>query len=197
MRRMLQGRAGMGLAFILGLLIATAGTATAAKLISGKQIKDGSISSKDLSKAVRAQLARAGVGGPKGDAGLPGAKGDPGVKGDTGPSAAPAAVEAWHEIGGLSEPAFANGWTNVGNPNEVTAAFYKDPFGVVHLKGIVDNGSGTIFTLPAGYRPSKFLAEIILRGVGVQLVVTSDGRVQVSNGSGPAFLDGVTFRAEN
>ena len=72
MRRMLQGRTGMGLAFLLGLLIATAGTATAAKLITGKQIKDGSISSKDLSTAVRAQLAKAGVPGPKGDKGEPG-----------------------------------------------------------------------------------------------------------------------------
>ena len=198
MRRMLQGRAGMGLAFLLGLLIATAGTATAAKLITGKQIKDGSISSRDLSKAVRAQLAKAGVSGPKGDAGPPGAKGDPGVKGDPGPAAAPAAAEAWHEIGGLSEPAFVNGWTNVGNANEVTAGFYKDAVGVVHLKGIIDNGSSTIFTLPAGYRPGKFLAEIILRGAGgVQLVVASDGRVQVFSGSGAAFLDGVTFRAEN
>ena len=31
------------LAFVLGLVIATAGTATAAKLITGKQIKDGTI----------------------------------------------------------------------------------------------------------------------------------------------------------
>ena len=56
MRRMLQGRAGMGLAFLLGLLVATAGTATAARLITGKQIKDGTISSKDLSQ-----------GGPRAD----------------------------------------------------------------------------------------------------------------------------------
>ena len=85
MRRMLQGRAGMGLAFLLGLLIATAGTATAAKLITGKQIKDGSISSKDLSKAVRAQLRKAGVPGVAGAKGDPGVKGDPGAKGEAGP----------------------------------------------------------------------------------------------------------------
>jgi len=60
-RRVMQGRAGMGLTFILGLLIATAGTATAAKLITGKQIKDGSIGAKDLSKALRSQIARAGT----------------------------------------------------------------------------------------------------------------------------------------
>ena len=81
MRRIFHGRAGTALAFMLGLLVATAGTATAAKLITGKQIKDGSISSKDLSKAVRAQLTKTGVTGP---AGSQGAKGDPGSKGDTG-----------------------------------------------------------------------------------------------------------------
>ncbi len=78
MRRVLQGRAGMGLAFILGLLIATAGTATAAKLITGRQIKDGTISSKDLSKAVRAQLRKAGVPGPAGSQGPKGDQGPPG-----------------------------------------------------------------------------------------------------------------------
>lgn len=64
-------------AFIAGLLIATAGTATAARLITGKQIKDGSISANDLSKAVRAQLAKAGTPGPTGPKGDTGAKGDP------------------------------------------------------------------------------------------------------------------------
>jgi hypothetical protein len=81
MRRILHGRAGMAAAFLLGLLIATAGTATAARLITGKQIKDGSISSKDLSKALRAQLKKPGVPGA---AGAPGASGAPGPKGDAG-----------------------------------------------------------------------------------------------------------------
>ena len=88
MRRVLQGRAGMGLTFILGLLIATAGTATATKLITGKQIKDGSISAKDLSKAVRAQIARTGAGGPAGPQGPGGAKGDTGAKGEPAPTLA-------------------------------------------------------------------------------------------------------------
>jgi hypothetical protein len=87
MRRLLRGRAGMMSAFLLGLLIATAATAGAASLITGKQIKDGSINAKDLSKAVRAQLARTGTpgaAGSQGAPGTPGAKGDPGTKGDPG-----------------------------------------------------------------------------------------------------------------
>jgi len=85
MRRMFQGRTGMTLAFILGLTIATAGTAAAAKLITGRQIKDGTISTKDLSRAVRAQLRKAGVRGPVGRAGPAGRDGAPGSKGDPGP----------------------------------------------------------------------------------------------------------------
>jgi hypothetical protein len=85
---MFQGRAGIALAFILGLAIATAGTATAAKLITGKQIQNGSIAMKDLSKDVRAKLGKTGAQGSQGD---PGPTGAPGSKGDRG-------VSAWETI---------------------------------------------------------------------------------------------------
>ncbi len=88
MRHIFRGRAGAALAFLLGAMIATAGTATAAKLITGKQIKDGSISAKDLSKAVQAQLKKTGAtgpAGPAGPAGAPGAKGDPGTNVESAP----------------------------------------------------------------------------------------------------------------
>ena len=64
MRRLFEGRAGMALAFVLGLVIATGATAGATSLITGGQIKNGTIGAKDLSKAVRKKLARAGVPGP-------------------------------------------------------------------------------------------------------------------------------------
>jgi hypothetical protein len=73
------------LTFVLGLLLATAGTATAARLITGKDIKNGTITRKDLSKALRAQLAKAGTPGPTGNAGPKGDTGSQGPKGDTGP----------------------------------------------------------------------------------------------------------------
>jgi hypothetical protein len=71
------------LAFLAGILLASAGSAAATRLISGKDIRNGSISAKDLSKAVRAQLAKAGIPGPQG---LKGDAGSPGPKGDTGPA---------------------------------------------------------------------------------------------------------------
>jgi len=90
-RKWFSGRAGMALAFVLGMVIATAATAGAASLITGKQIKAGSITARNLSQSLRAQIAKTGatgaVGlqGPKGDAGT---KGDTGAKGEIGPAGA-------------------------------------------------------------------------------------------------------------
>lgn len=95
MRRTFHGRSQLLLVFVLGLVIATAASAGAASLITGKQIKNGSITSKDLSKAVRAQLKKAGrigktgpVGpvGPVGPSGVAGAAGAKGATGATGPA---------------------------------------------------------------------------------------------------------------
>ena len=90
----------------LALFVALAGTATAGavKLISGAQIKDGSITSVDLSAKTKAALkgqtgsqgpagaqgatgakGDAGSVGPKGDAGVAGAKGNTGSQGPIGP----------------------------------------------------------------------------------------------------------------
>lgn len=160
MRRMLQGRAGMGVAFIFGLLIATAGTATAAKLITGKQIKDGSISANDLNKAVRAQLAKAGTPGPtgpQGASGQPGADGKAGATGPTGP-AGPAATMLFAAVrdtgdAGTAELAYGDGATGVSDPagdndfiSPYVVTFDRDLTGcVVHMTvgyGQPASGSG-------------------------------------------------------
>ena len=69
---------------VVAVVLSVTGSAVAAKLITGKQIKDGSISAKDLSKAVRLQLAKPGGAGAKGDSGAAGPQGVPGPKGDAG-----------------------------------------------------------------------------------------------------------------
>src|SRR3954468_16628757 len=78
------------------LFIVLGGSAYAATQITGKQIKDNTVSSADIkNKSLVAgdfkpgQLSSAGVGapgpqGPKGDAGPQGPKGDTGAKGDAG-----------------------------------------------------------------------------------------------------------------
>lgn len=97
-------------------------------------------------------------------------------------------VEEWHEIGNSGEPAFENSWDNTGGVYE-TAAFYKDPFGRVHIKGRIDTGSAgtTAFTLPANYRPA---ATINVDGI----TITNAGLIQP--GTTPDYLDNVSFRTE-
>jgi hypothetical protein len=71
----------------IALVAAASGTAGAAvsKLITGKQIKDGSIGLVDLSPRARAALrGQQGAAGPQGPAGPPGAPGAPGAPGPAG-----------------------------------------------------------------------------------------------------------------
>jgi hypothetical protein len=70
---------------------------------------------------------------------------------------APNAAEPWHEVGQTGEPPFQNGWQDLGDGRTAPAAFFKDPWGIVHLRGTVQSGStgGPIFTLPCGYGPDK------------------------------------------
>ena len=54
------------MALIAGLAIGGAATAGAASLITGRQIKDGSIAARDLTAGLNARIARAGTPGPAG-----------------------------------------------------------------------------------------------------------------------------------
>lgn len=62
----------------LCMVIAAAGGATGASMITGKQIKNGTVGLKDLSKDVRRRIARTGATGATGADGASGAKGDSG-----------------------------------------------------------------------------------------------------------------------
>jgi hypothetical protein len=102
----------VGVVASLATAAVVGGTATAAKLITGADVKDasltgadvrngslagvdirnGSVAAADLTPAVRRQLARAGSAGPvgaPGPAGADGAPGAPGADGAAGPSGAP------------------------------------------------------------------------------------------------------------
>lgn len=80
-----------------------------------------------------------------------------GIEFDVG-TPAPMAVpvpETIKLIGGTGQPAFQNGWINIGG-GRLPAGFYKDPFGIVHVQGTLNGLSATnhtAFTLPVGYRP--------------------------------------------
>lgn len=95
-------------------------------------------------------------------------------------------------------PTLINSWVNFGsgfNP----AGYYKDPFGIVHLRGVVKSGVvGTdIFTLPIGYRPAntELLACVSNGALGI-VEPSAAGGVNATAGNNTYFsLDGLTFRA--
>ena len=63
-----------------------------------------------------------------------------------------------HYVGTVGEPAFQNSWVSydgAAGPTGRAAAFWKDPFGVVRLSGVVRAGASpsVVFNLPPGYRP--------------------------------------------
>lgn len=68
---------------IIALVIAMGGSAVAGSLITGKQIKNGSITKRDLSKSARGSR---GPQGPQGLQGVSGPQGLPGAPGAQGPS---------------------------------------------------------------------------------------------------------------
>jgi cytoskeletal protein CcmA (bactofilin family) len=98
---------------------------------------------------------------------------------------------------GWQTPTLQNGWINYGggfNP----AGYFKDSLGIIHLRGLVKNGNGTIFTLPEGYQPPNRE----LHGVSThpnaagRIDILSDGQIQMIQGNNAWIsLDGITFRA--
>ncbi len=121
------------------------------------------------------------------------------------------ATDGPHLVGSAGEPAFGTGWSYFGNnvftaPTQ-TVAFWRDPFGKVHLRGnskksaAVGGGAvGVMFTLPAGYRPSKeesFLAQQGIAGGTINVYVDTGGNVYIYGGYPTANvqigLSGISF----
>lgn len=109
---------------------------------------------------------------------------DPGWAGDT----------SWTAV--LGGVGFQNSWVNLGGAF-FPCAFFKDPCGFVHLRGAAKSGTvnSTIFTLPAGYRPTAtcaFLADSF-GGLGGITVDSSGNVTQFAGVNNSQFLDGAVF----
>jgi hypothetical protein len=95
-------------------------------------------------------------------------------------------------------PTLLNSWTNFGsgyNP----AGYYKDPFGIVHLRGVIQTGASPfiIFRLPAGYLPAnQEMFSVTANNAYGRVDVLTTGDVQFQAGNNTfVSLDGITFRA--
>jgi hypothetical protein len=97
-----------------------------------------------------------------------------------------------------TSPAFQNLWVNYDATHQ-QAGFWKDPWGVVHLQGLVKTGTvpANIFTLPAGYRPALESNHVIAANDAFgRVAVKADGSVYMAIGSNVwTSLDGISFRA--
>src|SRR5207247_3142301 len=101
--------------------------------------------------------------------------------------------------GGIA-PSLLNGWTNY-SPAHQEAAFFKDPFGFVHLNGVIKGGKvgggSPILVLPPSYRPAKYiLFSVTAAGQHGEAQVAANGNVTLqSGGNAWLSLNGISFRA--
>jgi hypothetical protein len=183
----------------------------------GANGKDGA-PGKDGATGPKGDQGEKGAKGDQGIQGIPGAKGDKGDKGDPGVAPQP---EAWHIVGTQGEPAFAQDigfqgylWYHANDNNVNKVAFYKDPFGVVHLKGKAKcvgttcNSASLVYQLPAGYRPLQQQISVGLAGQNQNVAGTatrinieptgwvSKAPTPTDSQNGWVAFDGITFRAE-
>lgn len=95
----------------------------------------------------------------------------------------------------------AGGWSQYSGFE--TCGYWKDPFGVVHVQGLIRNGTTTqgtrLFTLPTGYRPSSTALFICHAATSqyARVDVSSSGDVTLNSSGVGSYISlaGITFKA--
>jgi hypothetical protein len=109
------------------------------------------------------------------------------------PAADYAAAGPIRLVGGSDESVqFAPGVSALGG-QDLAPGFWKEGV-TVHLQGAVD-GSGDLFTLPAGFRPAGRARFRVPTDAGTDGTLTVSATGLVSTGATDAVLDGISFRA--
>lgn len=106
-------------------------------------------------------------------------------------------LEAPNEVGVGSNPTFSGTWVNYDTGLFHGAAFWKDPLDMVHIRGLVKDGTinTTVFTLPSGYRPANGLIFASLTNTGVgDLRIAATGNVLPFTGGTGWFTLNCSFR---
>lgn len=102
-------------------------------------------------------------------------------------------------------PTLLNSWVNYGS-GYADAGYYRDPFGRVHLRGLIRDGTATsgtvLFVLPVGYRPSGHVTfPAAGQAIGpadayARVNVNNDGNVSIIVGTNTWLsLNGISFAA--
>jgi microcystin-dependent protein len=93
-------------------------------------------------------------------------------------SSGPDPVVTW------TAPTLLNGWGNYGGGYQ-TARYTRDSTGTVFIEGLVNAGSGIIFTLPTGYRPATaIIFTTIANNTASRLDIDAGGNVSWNSGGG-------------
>lgn len=183
---------------VLGVLIVimlSVGVAGAAKLITGKDIKNHSITGKDIKKgslplSVLKGKPPAGQQGPKGETGIVGAKGS------TGPTGASAITEVFSMGGPIAASvASSSTLTFLGEPAEITAfsgdqGLIEGTVAVGTTEGPIDDTSKFRLTVCVQEEGSEIFALDEVGGeFGVSPTIADDERVAATVSSG-FFVEG-------
>ncbi len=169
--------------------------------VTAAKIKDGAVTGAKIARSSLGTVPSAALADSATHANTAAIATDASALGGLPPSGyATTRLEAPHVVGQPGQPGFEDGCENI-SPTELSpVSFYKDPMGVVHLRGFAVgcvSSSGPMFTLPAGFRPR--LVEIfpaMSGNVASTLVeVKPSGLVKHFGGSN-ATLGGVEFRTD-
>ena len=105
---------------------------------------------------------------------------------------------SWRVVGAGGQPTFQNSWNNYGS-GYTPARFKKDVTNTVFIEGLVQGGSGTIFTLPSGYAPTGgsliFATQTNPNTIG-RLELATSGTVSMNVGNTTWFSICCSFKAE-
>jgi hypothetical protein len=101
----------------------------------------------------------------------------------------------------LYAPTLAGAWVNFNAATYKSAGYWRDANGVVHLQGVVKDGTidTTIFTLPNGFRPATIVViATVSNALFGYIQINTDGTVVPKVGNNAwVSLEGITFKAEN